>query len=171
MALVNTANENEYDFKILKSVVDVNKRQVERFFNKIITHFNNDVNEKQFAVWGLSFKPNTDDVREAPALTLINKLIEKGASIKAYDPEAIESTRAVLGDKITYCEHSYDALENSNALIIVTEWNEFRNPDFKKIKSLLKDPIIFDGRNVYDIEKMDGISFNYYSVGRSAIVK
>jgi UDPglucose 6-dehydrogenase len=169
IALINTANENNYDFQILKSVYDINKKQVGVFYNKIFDHYKGDLKGKKFAVWGLSFKPNTDDVREAPSINLINKLLEKGASISAYDPEAIETTKAVLGNKIEYAKQSYDSLTNSDALIIVTEWNEFRNPDFKKIKESLKSPVIFDGRNLYDIEKMDELKFSYYSVGRKSI--
>lgn len=170
IALINTANENKYDFQILKSVYDVNKRQIDLFYKKIHDHFKGDLSGLQFGVWGLAFKPNTDDVREAPAIILINKLLEKGASISAYDPEAVETTKNVLGSKITYTENSYDVLENSDALIIVTEWNEFRNPDFNKIASSLKKPIIFDGRNLYDVEKMEELKFTYYSVGRKSII-
>lgn len=170
VALVNTANENNYDFKILKSVIDVNKKQVDLFFQKIVNHFG-EIKGLRFAMWGLAFKPNTDDVREAPALELINKLLKAGADVAAYDPEALKTTEAVIGDKITYCEHSYDALQDADALLIVTEWNEFRTPDYKKMKSMLKNPVIFDGRNVYDLDKINNLSFTYYSVGRKAIVK
>ncbi len=170
IALINTANENKYDFSILKSVYNVNKKQVELFFNKIKNHFN-DLSGTHFAVWGLAFKPNTDDVREAPALTLIKKLIDKNATICAYDPEAMETTKIALGDCIKYCENPYEPLENADALIIMTEWNEFRNPDFNKIKSALKSPLIFDGRNLYDLEKMEEQNFTYYSVGRKTIMK
>ena len=171
IALINTANENKYDFKILKSVYDVNKKQVDLFFNKILKHFNQTLSGKHFAVWGLSFKPNTDDVREAPAISLIKKLLNEKASVSAYDPEAVETTKAVLGDKIKYCVSSYEALDNADALIITTEWNEFRNPDFKKISSSLKAPVIFDGRNLYDPDKMNEQNFIYYSVGRKAVIK
>ncbi len=171
IALINTANEHKYDFKILKSVYDVNKKQVEVFYNKIMNHFNGELKNKKFAVWGLAFKPNTDDVREAPSVYLIQMLLEKGASVSAYDPEAIETTRAVLGNKIEYAKQSYDTLTNADALVIVTEWNEFRNPDFKKIKESLKSPVIFDGRNLYDIERMDELKFSYYSVGRKRVTQ
>ena len=171
IALINTANENKYDFKILKSVYDVNKNQVDLFLNKIKKHFNNNLAEKHFAVWGLAFKPNTDDVREAPAIFLIKKLLNEKASVSAYDPEAIETTKTVLGNKIKYCKHSYEALENADALIITTEWNEFRNPDFKQITSLLKASVIFDGRNLYDPDKMDEKNITYYSIGRKAVIK
>lgn len=166
MALVNTANENKYDFKILKSVIDVNNRQIEFFYNKINNFFNSDLKGKNFALWGLAFKPNTDDVREAPSHKLIKMLTDQGATISAYDPEAISTTKASLGDLIKYSENAFDALVDADALIIVTEWNEFRNPDFNVVKSLLKSPVIFDGRNLYDSEKMKELEFTYYSIGR-----
>lgn len=165
-ALVNIANENDYDFNILKSVIQVNERQVERFFNKISDHFKGNIKGKRFALWGLAFKPNTDDVREAPSIKLIKKLISSGASVSAYDPEARETAKAVIGDLIIYAEHPYHALEKADALIIVTEWNEFRTPDFGRIKSQLNEPVIFDGRNLYDLDKMRESNFIYYSVGR-----
>jgi UDPglucose 6-dehydrogenase len=171
IALINTANENKYDFKILKSVYDVNKKQVDFFFSKIEEHFNRNLAGKTFAVWGLAFKPNTDDVREAPSISLIKKLLKEKTSVSAYDPEAVETAKAVLGNKIKYCESSYEALEDADALIITTEWNEFRNPDFKKIISSLKAPVIFDGRNLYDPDKMNEQNFTYYSVGRKTVIK
>jgi UDPglucose 6-dehydrogenase len=169
MALWNTANENKYDFSILESVIKVNKRQVELFLKKILKHYNNEVSGKHFAMWGLAFKPNTDDVREAPAHALIKLLLDNGATISAYDPEAIETSKAVLGDTIKYAAHSYEALSSADALIIVTEWNEFRTPNFSRIKEMLKEPVIFDGRNLYDLDKMKELKFNYYSVGREKI--
>jgi len=169
-ALVNTSNENNYDFKILKSVISVNKYQVELFFQKIVNHYKGQISGKHFAVWGLSFKPNTDDVRDAPAISLIKKLLEKGASVSAYDPEAMETSKKILGDKITYAKNSYNALENADSLIIVTEWNEFRTPDFDKIKTLLNESLIFDGRNLYDPQKMREKQFTYYSIGRVPVV-
>jgi len=169
MALWNTANENKYDFSILNSVIKVNKRQIELFFSRIIKHYKDNISGKHFAVWGLAFKPNTDDVREAPAHALINLLLEKGATVSAYDPEAMETTKAVLGDDIKYAAHAYDALDKADALIIVTEWNEFRTPNFSKIKEMLKEPVIFDGRNLYDLDKMKELKFYYYSVGREKI--
>ena len=169
MALWNTAVENKYDFSILESVIKVNKRQVVLFFDKIVKHYNNNISGKHFAVWGLAFKPNTDDIREAPAHALIKLLLGKGATVSAYDPEAIETTKVVLGDSIKYAAHAYETLNNADALIIVTEWNEFRTPNFSKIKELLKEPIIFDGRNLYDLDKMKEMKFKYYSVGREKI--
>jgi UDPglucose 6-dehydrogenase len=169
MALINTAREHKYDFKILKSVVEINKKQIIRFYEKIEHHYEHNIKGSTFAVWGLSFKPNTDDVREAPAVALIEKLLENGAKIKAYDPAAMETTSRILGNKIEYCETPYAALEKSLALIIVTEWNEFRAPDFEKIKKLLKEPVIFDGRNLYDLSKMEESGFTYYSIGRRTV--
>jgi UDPglucose 6-dehydrogenase len=169
IALVNTANENDYDFKILKSVINVNSNQAVLFNDKIIKHFNGNIKGKRFAVWGLAFKPNTDDVREAPSIRIINGLLNEGAVISAYDPEAVETTKVILGNKIKYVENSYQALENADALIIVTEWNEFRTPDFNRIKTLLKKPVIFDGRNLYDPDKMRENNFVYYSVGRKPV--
>ena len=171
IALVNTAEENKYDFQILKSVVSVNKNQIKLFFKKILNHYNGNIKGKHFGLWGLAFKPNTDDMREAPALPLVNQLIENGATVSGFDPEANETAKALIGDKITFAENSYKAIENADALIIVTEWNEFRKPDFDKVKSLLKEPVIFDGRNVYDTEKMGEIGFTYYSIGRNVIFK
>ena len=169
-ALVNTANENKYDFKILKSVIDVNKEQVNHFFKKIMKHYKGDIKGKHFALWGLAFKPNTDDVREAPAHYLIKLLVDAGASIKAYDPEANKTTKAVLGDIIQYAETSDETLKNADALIVVTEWKEFRNPDFGIIKKNLKVPVIFDGRNLYDIDKLNDLKFTYYSIGRTDVI-
>jgi len=170
MALINTANENEYDFKILKSVVTVNKLQGEHFVNKVLKHYNGNIKGKHFALWGLAFKPNTDDVRDAPAFTVIRELQKNGASVTAYDPEAMATTKAVLGDSIKYAKISYEALEGADALIIVTEWNEFRNPNFEKIRSLIKDPVIFDGRNLYDLDKLKDLNFVYYSIGRKTVL-
>jgi len=169
MALWNTANEIEYDFKILDSVIKVNKRQIEIFYDKILKHYNGKISGKHFAVWGLAFKPNTDDIREAPAHTLIKMLIGNGATVAAYDPEAMETTKAILGNSIKYASHSYDVLEKADSLIIITEWNEFRTPDFSKIKQMLNEPVIFDGRNLYDLEKMKNLKFSYYSIGRATI--
>ncbi len=169
IALINTANENKYDFKILKSVHDINKLQSERFFEKISNHYGGKLSGRHFALWGLAFKPNTDDVREAPSIRIINKLLDSGATITAYDPEAHETTKQVIEDKIKYADTPYDALKNAEALIIVTEWNEFRNPDYGKIISSLKERVIFDGRNLYDLEKMEQLKFDYYSVGRKPV--
>jgi UDPglucose 6-dehydrogenase len=169
IALINTANENDYDFKILKSVVEVNRKQIIHFFNKIKAHYNNDLKGKHFGIWGLSFKPNTDDIREAPSVYLIELLIESGSTVCVYDPEALNNIRMLFKERISYGDNSYKAIENADALVIITEWNEFRTPDFKQIKDLLKSPVIFDGRNLYDTEKMQNLRFTYYSVGRTAV--
>jgi UDPglucose 6-dehydrogenase len=169
-ALVNTANENKYDFKILKSVIEVNYEQVKHFFRKISKHYKDNLKDKNFAMWGLAFKPNTDDVREAPAHYLIKLLLDAGAKVTAYDPEANNTTRIVLGDIIKYAETSDITLKDADALIVVTEWKEFRNPDFGLIKSALKKPVIFDGRNLYDPDKLKELGFTYYSIGRTDII-
>lgn len=169
-ALVNTANENKYDFKILKSVIEINKNQVNLFFDKIKKYYQDDLKGKHFALWGLAFKPNTDDVREAPAHYLIKLLTNAGATIKAYDPEANGKSKAVLGDLIQYAETSDETLKDADALIVVTEWKEFRNPDFEKIRQGLKAPVIFDGRNLYDLDKMKSLKFTYFSIGRSPVI-
>ncbi|HQF41548.1 MAG TPA: UDP-glucose/GDP-mannose dehydrogenase family protein [Ignavibacteriaceae bacterium] len=169
-ALVNTANENNYDFKILKSVIDVNTEQVKHFFRKILKHYKDDIKGKHFAMWGLAFKPNTDDVREAPAHYLIKLLLAAGATVTAYDPEANNTTKAVLGDIIKYAERSEETLKGADALIVVTEWKEFRNPDFELIKKSLNTPVIFDGRNLYDLDKLNEMKFTYYSIGRADII-
>jgi UDPglucose 6-dehydrogenase len=169
MALINTSTENKYDFKILKSVVEINKLQSLRFFERIKGHFNGELKGKHFAIWGLAFKPNTDDIRDAPSLKIIDHMLKEGATVAAYDPEAMENIRRIYNDKIILTNKSYDALENADALIILTEWNEFRKPDFVKVRSLLKKPVIFDGRNLYDLEKMEELKLNYYSIGRKTI--
>lgn len=168
-ALINTSNEVKYNFQILKAVHDINKKQIDVFVSKIIKHYKGKIAGKKFAFWGLAFKPNTDDVREAPAIAIIKKLLAEKASVSAYDPVAKETTFKTLGNKIHYAKLPYDALKNADALVIVTEWNEFRNPDFERIASLLKKPVIFDGRNLYDVEKMREMKFVYHSIGREAI--
>ena len=168
-ALVNSSNEVNYDFKILKSVIDVNEIQKLHLLPKINTYFNNDLKGKHFALWGLAFKPNTDDIREAPALYMIDELVKAGATVTAFDPEAMKNIQQLIGDKISYAESQYDCLKDADALIIATEWNEFRTPDFSKIEGSLKNKVIFDGRNVYDITTMEELSFHYESVGRETV--
>ena len=168
-ALINTSNENNYDFKILKSVVAINDNQGARFFEKIKFHFNGKIKGKHFAIWGLAFKPNTDDTRDAPSVKIIDLLLKAGASVTAYDPEAMDNINEIYKGKIKLAKGTYKALENADALIIVTEWNEFRKPDFSRVKALLKKPVIFDGRNLYDLEKMQENHFTYYSIGRNII--
>jgi UDPglucose 6-dehydrogenase len=170
-ALSKSSSEVNYDFKILKAVMDVNKLQKTVLIPKIKSHFGGSLKGKKFAVWGLSFKPDTDDIREAPSLYNIEELLSVGAEIVAYDPEAMENVKTVLGDKITYVKNAYDALENADALLIFTEWQIFRNPDFNKISSLLKNKVIFDGRNLYDLETMKSMDYTYTSIGREEISK
>jgi UDPglucose 6-dehydrogenase len=168
-AIVNSANEVNYDFKILKAVMDVNEDQKTFLIPKIKKEFGS-LAGRHFALWGLSFKPNTDDIREAPSLYMINALIAEGATVTAYDPVAKENVEKEIGDKITYADSQYKALENADALIIATEWSEFRTPDFDKINSLLKNKIIFDGRNIYDVKKMKELGYKYFSVGRNNVI-
>lgn len=170
MALVNTSEEIKYDFKILKSVISVNKQQRNVFVQKIMNHYNSNIKGKHFAVWGLAFKPNTDDIREAPALDIINILLNEGATVSAYDPEAMENVKNITGNKISYGNTSYDVTENADALLICTEWNEFRTPDFDLLHSKLKEAVIFDGRNLYELDKMKEEKFTYYSVGRETVI-
>lgn len=166
-ALQHISNSNNFDFKILNAVIDVNALQKEKFVDTILN--NMVVKDKKIALWGLSFKPNTDDIREAPALFVIDKLIEAGASIIAYDPEGMVNVQKKIKDKIGYADNMYGTLENADALIIVTEWPVFRTPDFDKLKSLMKGRIVFDGRNVFDTKDMEAAGFDYYSIGRQTI--
>jgi UDPglucose 6-dehydrogenase len=170
-ALSKSASLADYHFKILEAVMEVNENQKIHLLPKVMSYFANDIKGKKIALWGLSFKPNTDDIREAPALKIIDQLIENGASVSAYDPEAGENVKNLIGDKISYSENQYDALENADALIIATEWSEFRTPDFNKMKSLLKDPVIFDGRNLFELYQMEEKGFHYESIGRRMIKK
>lgn len=168
-ALVYSANEVAYEFKILNAVTEVNEKQKVHLVNKIKRYYNNDLSGKHFAIWGLAFKPNTDDIREAPALEMINALIEAGATVATFDPEAMNNVKGVIGDKVIYSETQYDCLANADALIIATEWNEFRTPDFDKIIAALKDAVVFDGRNLFDVEQMEKKGFHYESIGRPLV--
>ncbi len=165
-ALIKTAEEKNSPMKILEAVDEVNNRQKTILADKLARHFNNDLKEKKIAVWGLSFKPNTDDMREAPSIYIIKKLKDAGCEINAYDPAAIETARFYIKEKVNYFQNQYDALEGADALMILTEWNEFRNPDFKMINSRLKNRLILDGRNIFEPEKMAEAGFTYYSIGR-----
>jgi UDPglucose 6-dehydrogenase len=165
-ALVRTGNALGYKLEILESVENVNYRQKEILYNKLHKALSGNIKGKTFAVWGLSFKPNTDDMREAPSLVLIEKLLAEGAQVKAYDPAAVHETKKVLGDRITYAKKSYDALEGVDGLLIVTEWNEFRRPDFERMKNLMTKPLVIDGRNIFDPGRMKKLGFEYYSIGR-----
>ena len=169
-ALVKAGKDRQFDFSILNAVEQRNNEQKTVLFHKISTYFNANLKGKNIAVWGLAFKPDTDDIREAPALYLINKLVESGAVITAFDPEAIENVRAQIGDKIQYADNEYDALKEADALIICTEWSIFRNPDFSRIKTEMKGNALFDGRNLFDLEDMESKGFCYFSIGRKAII-
>jgi UDPglucose 6-dehydrogenase len=170
-ALVNSSNEVNYDFKILNAVMEVNEAQKLHLLPKIKKYFKDDLKGKHFALWGLAFKPNTDDIREAPALYMIQALIAAGATVCAFDPEAMNNVKQVVGDKIEYAENQYAALKNADALIIATEWNEFRTPDFLKIVSSLKSKAIFDGRNLFDTTAIRELGFHYESIGRTTTNK
>lgn len=168
-ALHFTSKEYDYNFGILNAVMDVNAQQRKHFFSKISAKYNGQLSGKTIALWGLAFKPNTDDIREAPALYLIDELLAAGANVRAYDPEAMANVQRIYADKVFFAKDEYEALEGADFLVIVTEWNEFRSPDFDKVKSLLKEPVIFDGRNVFNLETMKELGFAYQSIGRSKV--
>lgn len=170
-ALAKSSKEVKYDFRILDAVMDVNEKQKLHLMPKIKSYFNNNLKGKKIALWGLAFKPNTDDIREAPALYMIDELTAAGATITAFDPEAMNNVKQLVGDKITFAASQYDALKDADALVIATEWSEFRTPEFEKITSLLKNKVIFDGRNLFDLSSMQELGFHYESVGRKAITK
>jgi len=169
-ALVRTADEHGHSLDILKAVESVNYRQKEVLVKKIKNHFGDNLKGLKFALWGLAFKPQTDDMREAPSLVIIKNLLKEGASIVAYDPVAKDEARRILVDKITYAKDEYDACIDADALIIVTEWSEFRSPNFRVIEKLMKSNTIFDGRNIYEPEEMKELKFNYYSIGRTPVL-
>jgi UDPglucose 6-dehydrogenase len=164
-ALLKSAEDRGYDFKILEAVEAVNTAQKERLVEKMQQHFK-DLRGRTIALWGLAFKPRTDDMREAPAIPIIERLLEAGANVRAYDPAAAPVAMGIFDSRIALCEKSYDALAGADALAIVTEWNEFREPDFDKMRSLLRQPVVFDGRNIYSPEHMRGLGFTYFSIGR-----
>lgn len=170
-ALVNSGLENNYSFGIIQAVMEVNESQKTILFPKMKNFFRGDLSGKKIAMWGLAFKPDTDDIREAPALYMIDALVQAGANITAYDPEAMENVKGVVGDSISFAENEYDALKDADALLICTEWGVFRNPDFDKMKSLMKDSVIFDGRNLFEISEMNKNGFYYSSIGRSIVSK
>ncbi|MCT4637125.1 MAG: UDP-glucose/GDP-mannose dehydrogenase family protein [Bacteroidales bacterium] len=165
-ALVKTAEENQYSLEVLKAVEDVNNRQKQRMYTKIDKYFNGNLAGKKIAIWGLSFKPNTDDMREAPSLVLINMLLEAGAKVSAYDPIAKEEASRILGDKIEYAKDQYEALLEADALLLVTEWREFRVPNFKVMEKLMSNKAIFDGRNIYEPEELTELGWYYKGIGR-----
>ena len=165
-ALVKSAKEVGYTFSILDSVMEVNQKQKTVMVPKIKDYFKGDLKGKKIALWGLAFKPNTDDIREAPALYNIDELTKLGAEIVAYDPEAMDNVKALIGEKIKYALNQYDAVKNADALLIATEWSVFRNPDFEKISKLMNDNVIFDGRNLFEVSHMNEVGFTYFSIGR-----
>jgi UDPglucose 6-dehydrogenase len=166
-ALVKSSQEVSYDFRILNAVMDVNEKQKLHLMPKVKNYFSGNLKGKHFALWGLAFKPNTDDIREAPALYMIDALVGEGATVTVFDPEAMNNVRQLIGDKVKYAENQYEALEGADALIIATEWNEFRTPNFLKIVTTLKSKVIFDGRNLFDIAAIRELGFYYESVGRA----
>lgn len=170
-ALAKSATEVDYEFSILNAVMKVNAAQKLHLIPKVSKFFDHDLKGKKIALWGLAFKPNTDDIREAPSLVLIDELVNLGASVSAYDPEAMENVKALIGDKISFTDNQYDALENADALVIATEWNEFRTPDFNRMKNLMKEPAIFDGRNLFELYQMKECNFHYESIGREIVKK
>jgi UDPglucose 6-dehydrogenase len=165
-ALARSADEAGYNFKILEAVMQVNEKQKISLIPRIKKYFNNDLKNKKIALWGLAFKPNTDDIREAPAIFIINELLREGAVVTAFDPEAINNVKKHLGDKINFAASQYDAVKDCDALVIATEWSEFRTPDFEKMSSVMKNKVIFDGRNVYEPARMKELGFYYESIGR-----
>jgi UDPglucose 6-dehydrogenase len=164
-AMLRFAQSAKYDFQILKSVEAVNEKQKLRLLEKLRAHFGS-LKGKRLAVWGLAFKPRTDDMREAPAVPLINGLLTEGAIVQAYDPEAMQVAKGIFGSKVTYAENSYAALTGADALVLVTEWNEFREPDFDRMRKVMRAPVIFDGRNIYNPEQIRAQGFTYSSIGR-----
>ncbi len=170
-ALLNTSSSYGHELQILQSVESVNKRQKQVIAEKIKKHFKGKIKGLTVAVWGLSFKPNTDDVREAPALTIISALQKGGATVRAHDPEAMEEMKRKIGNTVKYFDNNYECLKGADALVIATEWNDFRRPDFDRMKSLMKQAVIFDGRNIYDPRVMAERGFVYYGIGRSGVIK
>jgi UDPglucose 6-dehydrogenase len=166
-ALIKTGQENGHTMRILEAVDERNDQQRLEFIQKIYQYFADDLNGKAFGIWGLAFKPRTDDMREAPSRTIIEALLQKGATVRAFDPKAMETARGIFGETITYCETAYEALQGVDALLLLTEWNEFRRPDFEKMKKLMRRAVIFDGRNQYEVERMRRRGFEYFCMGRS----
>jgi len=168
-ALAKSSTDAKYDFKILNAVMEVNDSQKTRLIPRITTYFNNNLKGKTIAIWGLAFKPHTDDIREAPALYNIDALLKAGAVLKVHDPEGMENVKRILGDKVQYCDTPYEAAEGADAIFIATEWPEFRTPDFERLSSILKNKVIFDGRNLYDLNNMKELGYSYYSIGREVV--
>jgi UDPglucose 6-dehydrogenase len=168
-ALIHTAGENGLNFNLLQAAEDVNTYQKRHLVERVKEHFGSDLKGRTFAVWGLAFKPRTDDMREAPSLVVVEELLKAGATVRAHDPEALENARRIFGDRISYHKTNYEALSGADALIILTEWNEFRHPNFQRIRSMLKQPVIFDGRNLYEPDLIKALEFKYYSIGRRPV--
>jgi UDPglucose 6-dehydrogenase len=168
-ALIHTAAENGLKFNLLQAAEDVNTHQKRHLVERVKEHFGSDLKGRTFAVWGLAFKPRTDDMREAPSLVVVEELLKAGATVRAHDPEALENARRIFGDRISYHKANYEALSGADALIILTEWNEFRHPNFQRIRSMLKQPVIFDGRNLYEPDLIKALEFKYYSIGRRPV--
>jgi UDPglucose 6-dehydrogenase len=168
-ALIHSAADHNLDFSILRAADAVNDAQKRIMVERARQHFDGNLKDRVFALWGLAFKPRTDDIREAPALTVIDELLACGARIQAHDPEALSTARRIYGDRISYHENNYSALHEADALMILTEWNQFRHPNFQRIKAELKNPVIFDGRNLYDPALMHALEIKYYSIGRRPV--
>lgn len=168
-ALVYSSQENSSLLRLVQLAQEINNTQIDYFLEKLYKHFDNNLEGKTFAIWGLAFKPNTDDVREAPAFAAIDRLLAKGAKVNVYDPEAIENTKSIYGDKINYTTNPYECANGCDSLLVITEWLIFRNPDFNKLAANLKNKVIFDGRNLYDAKELKELGFNYYSIGRRPI--
>ena len=169
-ALAKSGKDAGYNFGIIESVMKVNHEQKYTLIRKVKNYYGDNLKGKTFALWGLAFKPDTDDIREAPSLYMIEDLLAAGAKVKTFDPEAMENVKKIVGDSIMYCANQYDALEGADALLIATEWPVFRAPDFGKIKGLLKENVIFDGRNLYDLTNMRDNEFYYESIGRKTVL-
>lgn len=168
-ALAKSAEAHQYDFQILKAVMEINEKQKTILVDKVSSYYKDELKGKHFALWGLAFKPETDDIREAPALYIIDALVAKGATVTVFDPEGMENVKNLIGDKVKFADNQYAALENADALLIATEWSVFRNPDFELMESVLKHKVVFDGRNLYDLQKMIDLGYYYNSIGRKLI--
>jgi UDPglucose 6-dehydrogenase len=170
-AIIAMGRRTNLPLKLMESVDDVNDAQKQVLFEKVRHHFADTLSTKTLAIWGLAFKPQTDDIREAPALVLIDELLKLGTKLRVHDPEAMKNVREIYGDKLTYCDGPYGALEGADGLVIVTEWKAFQNPDFEMMKKLLAGHVIFDGRNIFDVKTMQSVGFKYYAIGRGQTTK
>ena len=168
-AIIHTAQQHDMEFSLLRSVDEINNRQKKRLFEKLHTYYNGSLEGRTFGVWGLAFKPRTDDMREAPAIGLVEDLLSAGCSVRVHDPEAMDVAKAVFGDRVSYHRQNYEAIDGADALLVVTEWNEFRRPDFDRIRRLLNEPVIFDGRNLWEPKSMAKIGFTYFPIGRPSV--